>query len=650
MLDQIRPCLLPTAEVRKRSDGTEGICDPETGHSYETTPEQANLIQLFDGQRSLLEISAEYMNRHGFVPFAAIDELMWGLVDAGLLMNPPRNLDRLGSVDRSSWVDLLTPTTRFRFKGFWPTPMRALELLLWPALAAYVAMTVPENALSPLDVLFFFPGVVVGLTLRERFKAACVALAGAPPKRSQIVSLMSLIWFVVPDAGSIALLNRRQRVVSHVGALFGAATALALLSPQPGLRAGALMVLLFDLCPLVQSSMESILSAMSGQPHLREHLRTFVGLPLFSTLMSLNPSRRSGPFLLFAGLFSTLWLGMLFFVIFGIGFPTAIHFIEIGGKVTGFDQLLAGAGVLILFSICPLPLVLSAFQLIESAFTTLWPRETGGKQDRGAADLASFRSIPLFSKLPDADLKTIAAASREVSYGAGELIVEEGAPGNTFCSIRRGLVSVTRGEKTQQPRVVARLSTGDCFGETAMLKDGVRTATIRAVTETVVIELSTEAFEKIVAKIGGVDFAAVLRAANAIGKSKLFKELPPERLSSLASKFVPRSIPNETNVVTAGEPGHEFFLIAKGTVDVLAPDGKFLVKLGDGDVFGEIALLKNVPRTATVRTTSETLMLVLSRQTFLQALHADLALSARVEEIANARAARDVQPQAVPTQ
>jgi CRP-like cAMP-binding protein len=170
------------------------------------------------------------------------------------------------------------------------------------------------------------------------------------------------------------------------------------------------------------------------------------------------------------------------------------------------------------------------------------------------------------------------------------------------------------------------------------------------VTETVVIELSTEAFEKIVAKIGGVDFAAVLRAANAIGKSKLFKELPPERLSSLASKFVPRSIPNETNVVTAGEPGHEFFLIAKGTVDVLAPDGKFLVKLGDGDVFGEIALLKNVPRTATVRTTSETLMLVLSRQTFLQALHADLALSARVEEIANARAARDVQPQAVPAQ
>src|SRR3954466_861516 len=104
MLDQIRPCLLPSAEVRKRSDGTEGIYDPPTGHSFETSPEQSNLVQLFDGKRSLLEISAEYMNRYGFVPFAAIDDLMWGLADANLLMDPPESLDRLGMLDKSSWV------------------------------------------------------------------------------------------------------------------------------------------------------------------------------------------------------------------------------------------------------------------------------------------------------------------------------------------------------------------------------------------------------------------------------------------------------------------------------------------------------------------------------------------------------------------
>jgi CRP-like cAMP-binding protein len=76
-------------------------------------------------------------------------------------------------------------------------------------------------------------------------------------------------------------------------------------------------------------------------------------------------------------------------------------------------------------------------------------------------------------------------------------------------------------------------------------------------------------------------------------------------------------------------------------VEVLAADGKKLTQLGDGDHFGEIALLRQVPRTATVRTTTETLLLVLSREVFLRALHADLSLSARVEQIAQSRLGSD---------
>src|SRR6185295_17901615 len=149
------------------------------------------------------------------------------------------------------------------------------------------------------------------------------------------------------------------------------------------------------------------------------------------------------------------------------------------------------------------------------------------------------RSIPLFSKLSDEDLAAIASHSKEVTYDAGASIVEQGTAGNTFYSVRRGVVVVERGETPEHARVVARLGAGDCFGETAMLKDGVRTATVRALTQTTLIELASDAFEKVVAKVGGVDFAAVLRAASAIGKSRLFRELPPERLSSLATKFVP---------------------------------------------------------------------------------------------------------------
>ena len=637
MLDQIRPCLLPTAEVRKRADGTEGIYDPPSGHSFETSIEQANLIALFDGKRSLLEISAEYMNKHGFVPFAAIDDLMWGLTDANLLVDPPENLDRLGYLDKSSWVDLITPHSRLRWKAFWPTLFRVLEFALWPALAVFAALNVPQKGLTPIDVALFYPGLVLALTLRDRFKGAACAMFGFKPRQSQLTSVLGLLYWFAPDNEVIVLMDRRKRVLAHFAALLGAATALVLAAPWPGLWAGAAIVLVLDLSPMFHSSASSILIALTRQSNLRDHLRTYVGIPLFRDMFTLRLPKNDRA-LFGAGLFASIWMGLLFFVILGLGLSSGVRLIELGGNESGPMQVLTGIGAMGLFAICPVPILLGVTQLIESAFTAWWPRETGGRFASGAADMKAFRSIPLFSKLADKDLEVIAAQSKEVTYGAGELIVEEGAVGNTFYSIRSGSVLVTRGSSTDRSRIVARLGSGDCFGETAMLKDGVRTATVRAATRTVLIELASEAFEKMVATVGGVDFAAVLRAANAIGKSKLFKELPAERLSSLASKFVPRSLKAGTDVVKFGDEGHEFFLIAKGEVEVLSGEGKLLVKLGDGDVFGEIALLKKVPRTATVRTTQDTLVLVLGREVFLQALHADLSLSARVEQIAQARA------------
>lgn len=640
MLDQVRPQLLSSAVVHQRADGSQGIYDPPSGHTFETTAEQANLVALFDGERTLLEISAEYMNRHGYVPFAAIDELLWGLLEAGLLTRPPENLERLNALDRATWVELLRPIVHLRVKLWWPTALRVLELLAWPVAGAAVALTVPRAALRPVDVLLFYVGLVTALVLRGRMKAAACAAQGAPPGYTQLVSFFRVVWFLEPDAGPLVMLELRQRVLAHVAALVGAASAVGLTWWSPGLAAGAAVVLLFDLSPLLPSSMDSILAAISRQGLLRDQLRNVVGLPLLKALITLNVKRWGG-FMLGAAVYGGLWLAALLFAIFGLGTPAAFQLVELWVSTKDGTGPLAGLGALALFSAIPVALVGLAFEFVESLFEVAWPRARGGRQAGGAAELAAFRSIPLFSKLPEVDLAKIAALSREVTYGAGERIVEEGTPGNTFCLIRRGIVSVVRGEGSQHARVVARLGAGDCFGETAMLKDGVRTATVQATTETVVVELASESFEHVVATIGGVDFASVLRAASAIGKSKLFRGLPPERLSSLASKFVPRALPAGTDVVKFGDPGHEFFLIARGAVEVLSGEGKLLVKLGDGDVFGEIALLRNIPRTATVRTTSDTLVLVLGREVFLQALQADLALSSRVEEIARARAPGD---------
>lgn len=642
MLDQVRPALTPTAEVRRRSDGTEGIYDPVTGHSFETTHEQSGLVELFDGQRSLLEISAEYLGKYGFVPFAALDDLMRGLADAELLFNGPDALRGMGAAERSPWVDALLPSAHARWSDSWPRVARVLELAIWPALALWIVRTTPPMRLSAIDVPLAYLGAVLALTLRARMKAAVCAVFMRPPRRTLLASAAGVLH-VVPDPAIVVLLDKRQRVLAHLGALAGLVCALAIASPWPGAWAGALVVLVLDLCPVFASSMSGVLTALSGEVNLRDRLRAYVGLPLFKKLLS-GKLLKSDRMFVFSALLSMLWIGVVLYVVLGMGLSTARAMIEIGVHEDGYRKGLAWGGGVFLMSVSPLPLIVIVNQAIDAAFAVFWPPPQLGKRTRATAELQLFRAIPLFSRLGDEDLAAIASEAKIVNYNAGEVLVEEGSAGKTFYSVLHGVVEVSRGDPNVRAQVLARLGPGDCFGETAMLQDGVRTATVRATSPVEVIELPSDAFEKVVARVGGVDFATVLKAAGAIGKSKLFKEMSADRLSSLATKFVPRSVAAGTDVVRYGEQGTEFYLVAKGKVEVLSPEGKQLVTLGDGDHFGEIALLRNVPRTATVRTLVDTLLLVLSREVFLQALQADLSLSERAQQIATARAAREAAP------
>jgi hypothetical protein len=99
----------------------------------------------------------------------------------------------------------------------------------------------------------------------------------------------------------------------------------------------------------------------------------------------------------------------------------------------------------------------------------------------------------------------------------------------------------------------------------------------------------------------------------------LLAPLPPpviERLAHQAVWF--HASPGQT-VVAQGDPGDRFFAIADGDLDV-SVDGRVVSRLGAGDSFGEIALLRQVPRTATVRALRDADLLALDRDDFIPAM------------------------------
>ncbi|MBI3932877.1 MAG: mechanosensitive ion channel [Acidobacteria bacterium] len=108
----------------------------------------------------------------------------------------------------------------------------------------------------------------------------------------------------------------------------------------------------------------------------------------------------------------------------------------------------------------------------------------------------ALRAIDLFRPLSDDELRTAAASFRLLHYAAGEKIIEEGAPGDSFFVIDRGDVEVSKViGGTRRP--LARLMEGQFFGEMALLTGEQRSATVVAVTDVDVHTIDKAGFERI---------------------------------------------------------------------------------------------------------------------------------------------------------
>jgi CRP/FNR family transcriptional regulator, cyclic AMP receptor protein len=95
----------------------------------------------------------------------------------------------------------------------------------------------------------------------------------------------------------------------------------------------------------------------------------------------------------------------------------------------------------------------------------------------------------------------------------------------------------------------------------------------------------------------------------------LFSHATGRELAALAAEADELTVPEGKELTRQGERGREFMVIVDGSARV-TKNGRKINDLRAGDFLGEIALLSDVPRTATVTTTSETTVLVLTDRAF----------------------------------
>jgi len=102
---------------------------------------------------------------------------------------------------------------------------------------------------------------------------------------------------------------------------------------------------------------------------------------------------------------------------------------------------------------------------------------------------------------------------------------------------------------------------------------------------------------------------------DSLRRAPLFADLSKGELETLAKQTEDLEVQAGKVLCREGEPAMEFFVIIEGEVEVTR-DGRPIRTLGKGDFFGEIALLEDMPRTATVTAKTPLRFFVLTRQSF----------------------------------
>jgi CRP-like cAMP-binding protein len=208
----------------------------------------------------------------------------------------------------------------------------------------------------------------------------------------------------------------------------------------------------------------------------------------------------------------------------------------------------------------------------------------------------------------------VATRMRRQTFRPGEIVIRQGEEGDRFYVIERGVAEVVVGDEPSPRR---QLTKGDYFGEIALLERVNRTATVRAASHLSVLWLGLGDFDRLLADrvSASAQIDEAIHTLEGLRHFSIFADLSSRELDALASRLHRELFPTGAVVIQEGDPGDAFYLVESGQAEVIV-GGHRKNTLGRGAYFGEIALLHDVPRTATVRALTPLEVFKLGRQDF----------------------------------
>jgi len=268
---------------------------------------------------------------------------------------------------------------------------------------------------------------------------------------------------------------------------------------------------------------------------------------------------------------------------------------------------------------------------------------------REAKPARPFPHIPLFSELEKQELQLLLSHIQSKTCQKDSLICREGEGGDSLFVISRGEVAIIKQTPGGKEIRVQSLKDGDFFGEFGFFIDQKRHATVKAMTDCELLEISRNGLHEMIKVHPRLD--EVLQNLfkervldNFLALSPLFSSLTFEERREVMKRFHLRKVPEETMLFKGGDPSTSLFMVRNGGVEIFTQNGHgkkvILALLQSGNIFGEIGLLFDRPRMANAKTTRPTKLLEITQEDFKACLLQFPSLQMKLKEVSLKRLSR----------